>query len=559
MKKLEIILRRTVALDQKMNKKNEFEHFNLNKYFSVFNLIVILVLTVVLSFIIIWNHKSALIDYSISTSETFAHQLNQRIYSDFIHADLKKNGSLKEIEKGSSKHIQLDRIAGTYLYDYKDIFKFKIFDLSGKAIYSTDPGTMGMIDSSEKLKEALGGDTTSDLKRRGTRYGDENTGKNRTYSIDLLSVYIPIYKNIYNKSENEIAGAFEIHRDVSSLFNVISKEIYIVPLEVMIAMTILFMFWQIIIKRADKIIRRQNVAIASYSVVLEEAQEKLIVSIEQVMEYESFNVRFQSDDLLKCWEIKKCEEKKCPSYMSENLRCWQVAGTFCGGKAQGYFANKFGDCKECEVYKYAFRDKINIIGESFNNMMTLLENKHSELEGLNEKLNRLVDIDPLTQTGNRRSFHKKMESIHMMSLRYNHPYSIIICDVDNFKLYNDTYGHQKGDYVLVTVANAMKATIRKTDEIFRWGGEEFVMILPEQDSVSALRVAENVRAAVESLNIEHKNNDPQSVTISCGVCSNTAGHISWESVLKSADDALYTAKQAGRNCVCAAPDTDYKT
>ncbi len=82
--------------------------------------------------------------------------------------------------------------------------------------------------------------------------------------------------------------------------------------------------------------------------------------------------------------------------------------------------------------------------------------------------------------------------------------------------------------MLVTVANAMKATIRKTDDIFRWGGEEFVMILPEQDSVSALRVAENVRAAVETLNIEHKNNDPQSVTISCGVCSNAAGHISWE-------------------------------
>jgi diguanylate cyclase (GGDEF)-like protein len=152
-----------------------------------------------------------------------------------------------------------------------------------------------------------------------------------------------------------------------------------------------------------------------------------------------------------------------------------------------------------------------------------------------------------------------MESIHMMSLRYNHPYSIIVCDVDNFKLYNDTYGHQKGDNVLLTVANTMKATIRKTDEVFRWGGEEFVIILPEQNSVTALKVAENVRSAVELLKIEHNKNEVGSVTISCGVCSNTAGHISWESVLKSADDALYMAKQSGRNCVCAAPDTDYKT
>ena len=321
-------------------------------------------------------------------------------------------------------------------------------------------------------------------------------------------------------------------------------------------MGVIFMFLH---KKADKIINRQNVEIASYNSDLKEAQKKIIESIDQVIERGSFNARFQSGQLLKCWEFKNCEKTECPCHKSDNLRCWQVAGTFCSGDVQGFFANKYGDCSECEVYKYAFKDKFNIIGESFNNMMTLLENKHQELEQLNQKLNRIVDIDPLTQIGNRRSFHKRMQSIHMMALRYSHPYSIIVCDVDNFKLYNDTYGHQKGDYVLISIAKAMKASVRKTDEIFRWGGEEFVIILPEQDSPSALRVAENVRASIELLNIEHTGNEPQSVTVSCGVSSNSAGHISWERILKSADDALYMAKEAGRNCVCAAPDTDYKT
>jgi diguanylate cyclase (GGDEF)-like protein len=542
-----------------MKKQKEFEHFNLNKYFSVFNFIIIIVLTVVLSFMIIWSHKNALINYAVSTTEEFAHQLNQRIYSDFIFASLKKNSLLKMIEKGSSEHMKLDKIAGTYLYDYKDIFKFRMFDLSGRIIYSTDYRNMGDIFRSEILDEALKGNTASLLEKHGTGERNNSFRMENSHSIDILSIYVPIYKDIYNKSDEDIVGVFEIHRDVSSLFNVIKKEIYSVPLEVMLAMTVLFFFWQVIVKRADKIIRRQNVEIASYNAVLEEAQEKLISSIDQVMEYKSFNIRFQSDDLVKCWETKKCEEKDCPSHMSENLRCWQVSGTFCSGKAQGQFANKFGDCRKCEVYKHAFNEKINIIGESFNNMMTLLENKHRELEGLNEKLNRLVDIDPLTQTGNRRSFHKRMESIHMMALRYSHPYSIVVCDVDNFKLYNDTYGHQKGDYVLLSIAKAMKASVRKTDEIFRWGGEEFVIILPEQDSPSALRVAENIRESIELLKIEHTGNEPQSVTVSCGVSSNSAGHISWERILKSADDALYMAKQAGRNCVCSAPDTDYKT
>jgi len=80
-----------------------------------------------------------------------------------------------------------------------------------------------------------------------------------------------------------------------------------------------------------------------------------------------------------CWETKKCEYKGCPIYGQRNIRCWQIAGTHCEGKVQGQFAEKFSDCKECEVYKESVRDPVHEIGETFNNMMHILQSKHEEL------------------------------------------------------------------------------------------------------------------------------------------------------------------------------------
>jgi diguanylate cyclase (GGDEF)-like protein len=171
---------------------------------------------------------------------------------------------------------------------------------------------------------------------------------------------------------------------------------------------------------------------------------------------------------------------------------------------------------------------------------------------LNDRLNWLIDIDPLTQVANRRSFQKRVENIHQLSLRYSRPYSIIMCDVDDFKVYNDLYGHQQGDYALITASNIIEKSLRKTDELFRWGGEEFVIILPEQDIASALKVAEHLRISMQSLSIEHKTSDFHILTMSFGVSSNATEkikHLSWESVLKEADDQLYRAKSEGKNCV----------
>lgn len=101
---------------------------------------------------------------------------------------------------------------------------------------------------------------------------------------------------------------------------------------------------------------------------------------------------FENPRLVKCWEEKNCHQTKCPAYQSQNLRCWQVAGTFCGGEVQGSFAQKLGNCAECEVFrKSCWSDPITAVGENFNNMMLLLERESRQLRALNNLLRQLLE------------------------------------------------------------------------------------------------------------------------------------------------------------------------
>lgn len=526
-------------------------NFNLRRYFSFYSLVIIVVLTVILSGIVYWSQRNALIDYSVSSATVFAHQINENINRMIVDSDLINESNL-QVEGNTNFILQLDKISESFLNEYGDIKKIKIFDHEGKVVYSSDTNDIGLVNTGKNMKKALNGQTCTELTRRNKEFQEDSSNKDKKFNIDILEIYLPIYRDTSNPVKEEIIGAFEIYTDISTVYKLISREFYKVPLLLLFSMGILYMFLQVVIKKASGIINKRDAEINLYTAELNEAQKRIKSAIDQVIENQSFHIRLQSDDLLKCWEIKNCTHVGCPSYKSENLRCWQVSGTFCGGKVQGVFASKYGDCRKCEVYQNAFKDRINLIGESFNNMMVLLESKHVELHKLNERLNILIDTDPLTETGNRRSFQKRMESIHLLSLRYNHPYSIIVCDVDYFKSFNDTYGHQKGDYALVAAANAMKTSLRRTDEIFRWGGEEFIIILPQQNLFAALKVAENLRTTVESLGIAHTASPSKVLTISVGVACNIADnvkYISWESVIKQADDELYKAKAAGKNCV----------
>lgn len=175
-----------------------------------------------------------------------------------------------------------------------------------------------------------------------------------------------------------------------------------------------------------------------------------------------------------------------------------------------------------------------------------------KLDKAYETIKTQAAFDALTGIPNRRSFSERLLGEFQRSKREKYPLSLIMCDIDNFKSYNDTYGHKKGDECLKTVAQAIESTVtRPGDFCARYGGEEFVVILPNTPQKGALNIAEEIRTNVQNMEIEHVKSPPlKIVSMSLGIAtSDTDTSISHEGMVSRADKALYRAKEEGRNCV----------
>ena len=157
-------------------------------------------------------------------------------------------------------------------------------------------------------------------------------------------------------------------------------------------------------------------------------------------------------------------------------------------------------------------------------------------------------LDGLTGLYNRRQFEIGLEQEFNRTKRHPADFSLAILDIDFFKKVNDTYGHQYGDYVLKTVADLMKSSFRKTDLLYRYGGEELVMIMPETNIEGALIPVQRLRRAIEDFNFDY-NGVKAKVTASIGLTMNFGEFKTSTDILKSADEALYKAKESGRNRV----------
>ncbi len=181
-----------------------------------------------------------------------------------------------------------------------------------------------------------------------------------------------------------------------------------------------------------------------------------------------------------------------------------------------------------------------------------LQDQQAEMTILNHKLFEHARMDHLTKLHTRLKFNEYLEQLWPRVQRYGESYCAIMCDVDQFKQYNDTYGHLAGDRVLREVADALSSACRGGDQIYRYGGEEFLLVLPNCGVEGALASAERYRAAVEALRIPHAASDAGIVTISMGIgiLASFPG-ATVETWLKQADSALYEAKRMGRNRVVA--------
>ncbi|MBA2635521.1 MAG: diguanylate cyclase [Sphingomonas sp.] len=185
-----------------------------------------------------------------------------------------------------------------------------------------------------------------------------------------------------------------------------------------------------------------------------------------------------------------------------------------------------------------------------------LERVNEQLEEANSRLTALATTDPLTGLANRRLFEERLATEWKRSLRDKAPLALIALDADNFKTYNDRFGHPAGDECLRRIAGALDQARRSGDVAARVGGEEFALLLPRADMDAAQAVAERLRSSIEELALDHPLNPPGVVTVSLGVAAGLSGD--WGEVARlsaSADVALYEAKKSGRNrCAVRGPE-----
>jgi two-component system cell cycle response regulator len=180
-----------------------------------------------------------------------------------------------------------------------------------------------------------------------------------------------------------------------------------------------------------------------------------------------------------------------------------------------------------------------------------LRERNSSLRHDSERANVAARSDPLTKAFNRLALQEDLEALASRAWRYGHGYCAALCDIDQFKAYNDYFGHLPGDEVLRQVSQSIQSALRRGDVFYRYGGEEFLVILPEQSLVEASLVMDRVREGVEHLAVRHAPSAGRPfVTISVGICLlGAAPQESIDGWLQRTDAALYVAKARGRNCV----------
>jgi len=240
---------------------------------------------------------------------------------------------------------------------------------------------------------------------------------------------------------------------------------------------------------------------------------------------------------------------------SEDIDALYIAHTEPGDSALGIRAENWCVMPKVAKRLYLAIDAGPIFDEDGKLMAvveTLRDNTEQKLAQM--ALHSLAVRDGLTGLANRRSFDERLEADWLHSLREQCPMALLLLDVDHFKLYNDTYGHQKGDSCLKAVADAMASQVfRPTDLAARYGGEEFAVIMATTGLDGALHVAERIRDMVIELGLAHCGSDFGQVTVSIGVAAMTpTEELRSEDLVAAADSALYRAKHAGRNRVVAA-------
>lgn len=263
-----------------------------------------------------------------------------------------------------------------------------------------------------------------------------------------------------------------------------------------------------------------------------------------------------------CWQITECQATDCPAYGHQWLRCWLVADTRCKDQTPRSVAGKASLCAECPVFTSQDTNAVEGImlvdgPEPIDNetvtMLSIIAHGVGAAINNSKKYSQVLREsirDDLTGLHNRRYFNERLLDEIERTRRYGGNISLLIGDIDHFKLVNDRYGHPVGDLVLREVSAIFVRELRRSDLVARYGGEEFAVVLFDCTPERAKAIAEGLRLAVADSILPGL--EEVKVTISFGVASQTKDTSTMEGMIGKADKALYSAKAQGRNRVCVA-------
>lgn len=304
---------------------------------------------------------------------------------------------------------------------------------------------------------------------------------------------------------------------------------------------------EIFSKQQGKVIKTQGTIRSIEGYVLQSGKEEIINDVNEDPRYIYEGTMIRS---LICVPLKVCNETigvikvshtQPSNYTTKDLKLFTALTSQAAAAIQtAQYYNKLKDYSETLEQKVAERTQE-------------LEQANQELQKANDKLEYLAIIDGLTQVHNRRYFNQYLVQEWRRLMRERQSLSLILCDVDYFKLFNDHYLHQAGDDCLQKIAQVMQDVVKRpADLVARFGGEEFAIILSNTNELGAARVAQKIRLGVEQLKIPHALSQcSEYVTLSLGIATTIpTPDISSERLILAADKALYQAKNMGRNRYC---------
>ncbi|MGA7104699.1 MAG: GGDEF domain-containing protein [Candidatus Deferrimicrobiaceae bacterium] len=260
----------------------------------------------------------------------------------------------------------------------------------------------------------------------------------------------------------------------------------------------------------------------------------------------------------KCSDVKSCGHLECPAYRLEDTKCWIAGFATCRLHESEDPEGKRKECVQCEMFSASAILVVRshpagrrICRETTESIITLVKEASIALDlvELNEKTRKMSVTDGLTGVANHREFYQSLGRELARARRYRHSVSLLMMDVDNFKMFNDRFGHLAGDFALKKIADILRGCVRANDVVARYGGEEFGIILPEATPAGALMLAERIKTEIYLHNFLEPSGEGGHLTVSIGIYSTNQGDATEEKMVKFADEATYLAKNMGKNRV----------